>query len=318
MSELQNKNKYDRDVPVKLKLYLCLFSEDEEFIHFVKQAVDRNLYSIKVIALANTLIKIVQERQAKIDCLLLTDTPSSHDLIRQLKQQGIFLPVAIACVQDFIQDKVLYHPAEVKFNFDEVNLSPIINKQDTTNSQTISDRINLALTQFLNLDENKCLAETRQKPVDTIQHHSLTQQQQRLAQKLKERLGYLGVYYKRNPQDFYRNLNNSQKEQLNRQLASEYRKIILGYFENEPKINQIIDRFINTAFLSNISVSQVLEIHMELMNEFSQHLKLAGRSEDILLDYRLALIDIIAHLCEMYRRSIPSEDIALDVLFEVD
>ena len=43
------------------------------------------------------------------------------------------------------------------------------------------------------------------------------------------------------------------------------------------------------------------------MEEFSKQLKLEGRSEEILLDYRLTLIDIIAHLCEMYRRSIPRE-----------
>lgn len=57
---------------------------------------------------------------------------------------------------------------------------------------------------------------------------------------------------------------------------------------------------------------------MELMDKFSQQLQLEGRSEEILLDYRLALIDLIAHLCEMYRRSIPRKDISLDLLFEVD
>jgi circadian clock protein KaiA len=46
---------------------------------------------------------------------------------------------------------------------------------------------------------------------------------------------------------------------------------------------------------------------MELMEEFSKQLKLEGRSEEILLDYRLTLIDVIAHLGEMYRRSIPRE-----------
>jgi circadian clock protein KaiA len=65
-------------------------------------------------------------------------------------------------------------------------------------------------------------------------------------------------------------------------------------------------------------VSQILEIHMELMDEFSQQLKLEGRSEEILLDYRLALIDILAHLGEMYRRSIPREDIPYDLLLGID
>jgi len=44
---------------------------------------------------------------------------------------------------------------------------------------------------------------------------------------------------------------------------------------------------------------------MDLMDQFSQQLKLEGRSDEICLDYRLTLIDIIAHLCEMYRRSVP-------------
>ena len=43
---------------------------------------------------------------------------------------------------------------------------------------------------------------------------------------------------------------------------------------------------------------------MELMDDFSQQLKLEGRSNDILLDHQLALVDIIANLCKMYRRSL--------------
>jgi circadian clock protein KaiA len=42
------------------------------------------------------------------------------------------------------------------------------------------------------------------------------------------------------------------------------------------------------------------------MDDFATQLKIEGWNEDILLDYRLTLIDVIAHLCEMYRRSIPS------------
>ncbi len=41
------------------------------------------------------------------------------------------------------------------------------------------------------------------------------------------------------------------------------------------------------------------------MDEFAKQLRLEGRNDEILLDYRITLIDIIAHLCELYRRSIP-------------
>ncbi|MDY6936351.1 MAG: circadian clock protein KaiA [Cyanobacteriota bacterium] len=136
---------------------------------------------------------------------------------------------------------------------------------------------------------------------------SLSRQQQRLAQKLKERLGYLGVYYKRNPKLYLRNQDPSERQILIDQLKSAYREIILNYFSNTSELNQKIDEFVNLAFFADISVTYVVEIHMELIDNFATQLKLEGRNEEILLDYRLTLIDIIAHLCEMYRRSIPRE-----------
>ena len=83
--------------------------------------------------------------------------------------------------------------------------------------------------------------------------------------------------------------------------------IFLKYFSQDNSLNNIIDEFVNLCFFSDIPVTKIVEIHMDLMDEFAKQLKLEGRSEEILLDYRLTLIDTIAHLCEMYRRSIPRE-----------
>ncbi len=132
-------------------------------------------------------------------------------------------------------------------------------------------------------------------------------QQNRLAEKLKERLGYLGIYYKREPRFFLKNLPHEEKQSLLQELRSEYREIVLAYFAEDGTLNTRVDRFVEQAFFSDMAVAQVVEIHMELMDALATQLKLEGRSEEILLDYRLTLIDIIAHLCEMYRRSIPRE-----------
>ena len=43
---------------------------------------------------------------------------------------------------------------------------------------------------------------------------------------------------------------------------------------------------------------------MELIDDFSKKLKIEGRSDEILLDYRITLIDVLAHLCETYRSSL--------------
>lgn len=134
----------------------------------------------------------------------------------------------------------------------------------------------------------------------------ITEQQKKLAQKLKERLGYLGVYYKRDPNQFLRAMPPDERRAYLAKLTEIYKSIILEYFKESPDhLNQKIDEFASMAFLADVSVSQILEIHMNLMEQLSKQLRIEGHKDEILLDYRITLIDVIAHLCEMYRRSIP-------------
>jgi circadian clock protein KaiA len=93
------------------------------------------------------------------------------------------------------------------------------------------------------------------------------------------------------------------QQELLRQLKSEYREILINYFTTDKTLKEKIDKFINAVFCANIPVPQIIEIHMDLIEEFSKHLKLEGRSDETLLDYRLTLIDVLAHLCEVYRCS---------------
>lgn len=46
---------------------------------------------------------------------------------------------------------------------------------------------------------------------------------------------------------------------------------------------------------------------MNLIDSFWKQLKLEGSTNDFLQDYRLALLDVMAHLCEMYRRTVPPD-----------
>ncbi|WP_210404341.1 hypothetical protein [Chroococcidiopsis sp. TS-821] len=95
----------------------------------------------------------------------------------------------------------------------------------------------------------------------------------------------------------------SLEQDLLQQLKLDYRQIIINYFVSNEASRDRIDKFINKVFEYNLPVPQIIEIHMELIDELSKQLKVEGRSDDILLDYRLTLIDILAHLCEMYRCS---------------
>ncbi|MGQ9836729.1 MAG: circadian clock protein KaiA [Cyanobacteriota bacterium] len=131
------------------------------------------------------------------------------------------------------------------------------------------------------------------------------QQQQQLAEKLRKRLGYAGVYYHRDPKLFYRRLPPAEQRALMQRLKGLYQTIVLEYFQSPETANARIDELVALAFFADIGAAQLLEIHMSLMEDFAKQLKLEGRSEEILLDYRITLIDVMAHLSEMYRRSIP-------------
>lgn len=250
------------------------------------------------------LLEFIQTNH-HIDCLILEEHSYLQQCLEQLKQQALFFPTVVIHAEESAtlgaeksasQSQFLYHEAVLHFSSQSLN--------------QIGLWVDQAINKFIQLvpshdSLNSTTSATSHQ--DLLTEKSLMTQQLRLAQKLKERLGYLGVYYKRNPQNFLRNMAQAQRDELLRQLKVDYREIILGYFLDDVNLNEKIDNFVNVAFFADVPVSQIVEIHMELMDEFSKQLKLEGRSDEVLLDYRLTLIDTIAHLCEMYRRSIPRE-----------
>ncbi len=129
----------------------------------------------------------------------------------------------------------------------------------------------------------------------------------KLGNRLKERLGLLGVFYKRDPERFLRQLGEGERRDLLESLQRTYRDLLLSYFRDPAAANQALESFVNTAFFSDLPITKTVEIHMNLIDGFSKQLKLEGHRTDFLQDYRLALLDVMAHLCEMYRRSIPAD-----------
>ncbi|MGV0105554.1 KaiA family protein [Nostoc sp. DSM 114167] len=105
-------------------------------------------------------------------------------------------------------------------------------------------------------------------------------------------------------QQYFQEMTPAEKEGLLRQLKIDYSVILIDYFTTDKTLKDKIDKFINTIFYANIPVPQIIEIHMDIIEEFSNQLKIEGRSNETLLDYRLTLIDILAHLCEVYRNSV--------------
>ncbi|MER3435716.1 MAG: circadian clock protein KaiA [Leptolyngbya sp. ERB_1_1] len=257
----------------------------------------QNRYSLSIAQSEDDFFQLIKHQKQQLDCLILQDEQKLATVLDRLQTDAILLPVVILQAERRQLDlRFLYHTAEVWVSMTEL--------------ERIETWIDRAIEEFLGLSP-VCQIPDTTMPTDStrdlIAQNFLMLQQRRLADKLKERLGYLGIYYNRSPKAFLRHLPPQEQAAFLQQLRVEYRAIVLSYFQDDHDLNQRIDNFVNAAFCADVPVSQIVEIHMELMDEFAKQLKLEGRSEEILLDYRLTLIDTIAHLCEMYRRSIPRE-----------
>ncbi|NEO83712.1 MAG: circadian clock protein KaiA [Spirulina sp. SIO3F2] len=297
-------------------LAICLYVPVESLARSLRDLLDAARFNVEWFTTPQTFLDYVQQHSVTIDCLVIQNIAQNLGLLDQLYEQSILLPVVILEPKSsensnqILTESYISTPSATNYRYHTGEVSLLahqLGEMPTAIDRAIACFLKLAPTAELN-EPNPDLAASL-----AVYRRHLLEQQQRLAEKLKERLGYLGVYYKRNPNDFYRNLSPHERVQLLKQIRVAYRDVILNYFSTNYPLNQNIDQLVNQAFFADLSVSQVLEIHMELIDDFAQQLKLEGRSEDILLDYRLALIDIIAHLCEMYRRSIPREDIPFEV-----
>ncbi len=273
-------------------LTIAISVKSPQLLQQLRAALSDGRYVLKELESGADLLRLVGSRKPEIDCLVLEVDDDLLLSITALRDQATILPVVFVTGSDTPPlPPPLYHSSEVTISPDKV--------------VGLDKSIERAIAEFLSLAP---AAEQLSSPLPDLKSIAfLLQQQRRLTEKLKERLGYLAVYYNRNSEHFFRNLSAEERETLAAQLKLQYHDIVLAYFSPDLNLNEMLDEFVTLVFFADLSVSEVVELHMELMEEFSKQLKLEGWSEDVLLDYRLTLIDVIAHLCEMYRRSVPRE-----------
>ncbi len=295
-------------------LTIAVLADSTDLLPLLGQYLAADRYTVEYFGEQSKFLNYVETVKHGPDCLVFYSEQQLLPTINYLYDRGLILPVVIihrliaaiaaspeqttATSTSSASSSYIYQPSEVILAVTELaNIGVAIDK---------------AIAKFLNLKPIMPTSEDAQPPqvlteIEIPESTYLLEQQSRLAEKLNERLGYLAVYYKRNSSQFFRHLDRVQKQDLLDRLKFQYRHIVLEYFADGTQINDKIDEFVSAAFFRDLAVSEIVKIHMELMAEFSDQLKLEGRSEEILLEYRLTLIDIIAHLCEMYRRSVPRE-----------
>jgi circadian clock protein KaiA len=229
----------------------------------------------------------LERRRDDFDALLLEQGVFSPADCQILREKGPLLP---AVVIGQVSGTIELHRAEVHLPADQL--------------EQLSYSLDAAVSRFLRDGPGG----EGQTPAGTGEELGAdTPERWKLANRLKDRLGFLGVFYKRDPARFLRNLPATEREELLRSLERTYRDLLLSYFRDPAAANQALESFVNTAFFSDLPITKTVEIHMNLIDGFAKQLKLEGHKVEFLQDYRLALLDVMAHLCEMYRRSIPPD-----------
>jgi len=229
------------------------------------------------------VVGALDRRREDFDAVLLEQGVLPAASFRALGEMGLLLPTVVI---GEVTGQVEVHDAEVHLPPDQL--------------EQLSYSLDAALSRFLRrgLQHNGGPAAGAAPEVA---------ERWKLANRLKGRLGYLGVYYKRDPSRFLRNLSEVDREELLRSLTRTYRDLLISYFRDPAAANQALESFVNTAFFADLPITNAVEIHMNLIDGFWKQLKLEGHKNDFLQDYRLALLDVMAHLCELYRRSIPPD-----------
>ena len=225
------------------------------------------------------LAEIMAPHQNDFDAVVLEQNLLDDQVRQRLISSGLLFPAVIV---GELKGHVDYHPEELHLPGDQL--------------AQLGYNIDAAISRFL-----------RQGRADGRQEDTATRAVGTLSQRLRERLGYLGVFYKRDPSRFLGSLAPDDRKDLLESLHRTYRDLLVSYFSDPAASNQALESFVNTAFFSDLPITRTVEIHVDLIDEFWKQLRMEGHKNDFLQDYRLALLDVMAHLCEMYRRSIPPD-----------
>ena len=273
-------------------LTIALLLTTKELVDACTQWLPVNRYKpvdLHQAASGEGLLEVLAHQREAVDAVVIEQSLLDEATREGLRRGGLLFP---AVVVGELMGRVDYHPEEVHLPVDQL--------------EQLGYNVDAAISRFLRQGQKEARPEdgSDAKAPSSAESESSAW---KLSSRLQERLGYLGVFYKRDPSRFLANLPPDEQRELLRSLQRTYRDLLISYFRDPAAANQALESFVNTAFFGDLPITRTVEIHMNLIDEFWKQLRLEGHKNDFLQDYRLALLDVMAHLCEMYRRSIPPE-----------
>lgn len=104
----------------------------------------------------------------------------------------------------------------------------------------------------------------------------------------------------------FNNLSEFEQKQLLKNFKSDYSLILFDYFASEDTIERKIEELAQQAFDISLPMNKIVEIHLDVIDILERQLLLEGLHIEYLSDFRfrLILINVIAHLGELYRNAL--------------
>ena len=245
-------------------LTVALVLDSPSLVESCRQWLPSNRYESVVLSVeaGEALTAVLGPRQDDFDAVVLEQTLLDAEVREQLLSAGLLFPAVIV---GEVKGHVDYHPEELHLPDDQL--------------AQLGYNVDAAISRFLRqgrADGRQEDPASRSKAVDN------------LSERLQERLGYLGVFYKRDPSRFLGSLAPEERRDLLLSLQRTYRDLLASYFSDPAASNQALESFVNTAFFSDLPITRTVEIHVDLIDEFWKQLSLEGHKHDFLQDYRLA------------------------------
>ena len=274
---------------VKPALTIALLLGSDELIAVCRHWLPSNRYRLVELPGVNkgNLVKVLASQREGVDAIIVDPSLLDDRARDDLQHEGLLFPAVV--VGDLV-GRVDYHSEEVHLPVDQL--------------EQLGYNVDAAISCFLRHGQREGRRENN-KPYS--ENSPAQPKTWHLASRLQERLGCLGVFYKRDPARFLTNLAADEQRELLQSLKRTYRDLLISYFHDPAAANQALESFVNTSFFGNLPITRIVEIHIDLIDEFHKQLSLEGHKDNFLQDYRLALLDVMAHLCEMYRRSMPPD-----------
>ena len=185
-------------------LTIASFLLDPSLTQACTQWLRGGRYQLVAIDPSRDPLAVLEEGRDAFDAVLLQQGVTAAATLQVLAERGLLLP---AVVIGAVTGRVEYHDAEVHLPADQL--------------EQLSYSLDAAVTRFLRRGRISA-GQHSQGPGDSAGDGW------KLDNRLKGRLGYLGVYYKRDPSRFLRNLSESDREDLLRSLTRTYRDLLIS------------------------------------------------------------------------------------------